>query len=275
MLVRAERLANELHSPAIRRHHLLIGLLDGATEGSQTVAVVLADADVDSVALRTKLLDSLRATETPGGGTRPFTREAKKTLELSLREALSLGHNYIGREHLLLGILRSADGPLQSVIADTGLGYERAREIVAEQSPPSGRGRGGRRDVRRGVMRTLGRQSTVGLQAVLQRAHELTGEERNATTGDLLLALVDTPGSYFASMLQGVALPDRATLKASLDRLLETKAPDGTDEAVKVDARSGAVTINDPRIAEAVKKLVGDGAVTSERLEEILRRLQG
>jgi len=69
----------------------------------------------------------------------PFTPRAKKVLELALREALSLGHNYIGREHLLLGILREAEGPLRTVVDAAGLRHDRAREIVTEQSPPSGR----------------------------------------------------------------------------------------------------------------------------------------
>ena len=70
------------------------------------------------------------------------------------------------------------------------------------------------------------------------------------TTGDLLIALVDTPGTHFATMLAGVALPDREAMKSELARLVEAGVADGTEDAVQVDP-SGAVTINDPRIADA------------------------
>jgi hypothetical protein len=84
--------------------------------------------------------------------------------------------------------------------------------------------------------------------------------------------LLETPGTHFAAALAGVTLPDVASVTAQVDRLIETRTPDGTEDAVKVDP-TGVVTINDPRIADAVKKLVGDSA-TPERINEILRRLQ-
>ncbi len=68
-----------------------------------------------------------------GGGHRPFTPRAKKVLELSLREALALKHNYIGTEHLLLGLLREGQGLAAKILADAGLDFAelRAQTIAA------------------------------------------------------------------------------------------------------------------------------------------------
>ena len=273
VLVQAGRLAKEEKSPAIRRHHLLIGIIDASGEGSQSVAMVFSDANVDSADLRAKLLASLRATQGPGEAkdSPPFTAEAKKALELSLREALSLGHNYIGREHLLLGILRDAEPPLATVLDEAGLDYTRAREIVREQSPPSRRAMRGE-PLERRIARRLGQRATPAVSSVLRQAYE-RAEGRNTTTGDLLLALLDQTGTHFVTALKDVGL-DAASIATTVNRLIDTRVPDGTDEAVKVDP-SGAVLISDPRIADALKKLVGEAGATPDQLEEILRRLQG
>src|SRR5688572_4546610 len=170
VLVEAGQLAKELKSPAIRRHHLLIAVLDSAHEGSASVAAVLDDAGVDAGELRGTLIESLKATETSlpeSAGKVPFTAEAKKALELSLREALSLGHNYIGREHLLLGVLRDPSEALGAALADTQLTHQRARAVIAQQSPPT---RVAAR-ARRGGLKAfrLGRRTSEGLQWVVQR----------------------------------------------------------------------------------------------------------
>jgi ATP-dependent Clp protease ATP-binding subunit ClpA len=271
VMVEAGRLAKEEKSPSIRRHHLLVGLIDAADEGSQSVATVFADANVDTAELRAKLLESLRASEEPlpeAASAAPFTREAKKTLELSLREALSLGHNYIGREHLLLGILRDASGPLGVVIDASGLKYDRAREIVAEASPPSVGRRGGR-DFRTRI-RGRSRQRSSTFEVVLTRAMDRS-KGRRPTTGDLLVALLEAPGTHFHAALAGSNLPTADAAAQSVDKLIADKVPDGVEGAIRVD--EDAVTINDPQIASEIRRLVGD-KVTPEAISEILRRLK-
>jgi ATP-dependent Clp protease ATP-binding subunit ClpA len=269
VLVEAGNVAREHKSPSIRRHHILVALIDAADDGSQVVSAVLDDAGVDRAALRAALITSLTSSEVATGtGTEklPFTAEAKKALELSLREALSLGHNYIGREHLLLGVLRDPDGPLAHVLAETNLKYGRARDLVREQSPPSRRSRRGPR------IRTRAATHST-LETVIRRTYERSSG-RPATTGDLLVALLETPGTHFHALLEGVPLPTVTKVTADLELLLQASTPDGIEDSVRVDPRGG-VTINDPRIAEAVKDLIGDGPVTTEKLQEILRRLQG
>ncbi|MEY2473018.1 MAG: ATP-dependent Clp protease ATP-binding subunit ClpC [Actinomycetota bacterium] len=273
VLVRAEQLTKEFQSPAIRRHHVLIALLDSADDGSGSVAAVLDDAGVDRAALRAELVASLKASETPteaGRRNPPFTAETKKTLELSLREALSLGHNYIGREHLLLGVLRDMGGPLADVVATTNLTYARAREIVTEQSPPSGRG-SRRRMIRESIRGPLGRRSTPALGSVLRRTFD-RAQDRNATTGDLLIALLETEGTHFAAAFTGLTLPPLEPATLYVDKLIADNVPDGVEGAIRLER--DAITINDPQIASEIRRLVGD-KVTPEKLEEILRRLKG
>jgi ATP-dependent Clp protease ATP-binding subunit ClpA len=62
----------------------------------------------------------------------PFTPRAKKVLELSLREALQLGHNYIGTEHLLLGLIREGDGVAAQVLLNLGADLEETRRVVVD-----------------------------------------------------------------------------------------------------------------------------------------------
>jgi hypothetical protein len=278
VLVAAGELAKENKSPFIRRHHVLIGLLDTSDEGSDVVATILERAEVDPDDLRAKVLASLKASEAAvegAGGKVPFTAETKKALELSLREALSLGHNYIGRAHLLLGVLRDPDGPLADVLGTTKLTHGLAREVVIEEVPRVVRVRGGRarargREFR--LRRLRGTQSR-GLRSVFEKLGEQAGD-RDLTTGDLLLALLDTPGTHFAALLADATLPDSKAAAAALDKLIAEGVVDGTEAALRVDPEGASVTISDPDIVAQIKKLAGEGAVTPERLREILKRLQ-
>jgi ATP-dependent Clp protease ATP-binding subunit ClpC len=270
VLAESGRLAKELRSPAIRRHHLLISLVDSADEGSGSVAAVLDAAQVDRTALRERLRSSLTASEDArdeGSSSVPFTAEAKRALEFSLREALSLGHNYIGREHLLLGILRGADGPLGDVLAETRLSHERAREIIREQSPPSPGRRGRLRRIRGGT------RPSDALELAWINALRRAGTDRVATTGDMLVALAEGRGTHFATIAAG-KLPAADQLTAAVQALVDSGAPDGSEGAVRVDDKTGAVTVNDPDIAAELKKLAGDNP-DPEALREIVRRLRG
>ena len=74
---------------------------------------------------------SARAARRPGGHI-PFTPRAKKVLELSLREALQLGHNYIGTEHILLGLIREGEGVAAQVLVGLGAGLDRVRQQVVQ-----------------------------------------------------------------------------------------------------------------------------------------------
>jgi hypothetical protein len=108
VVVLAQEQAGTLGHSQIGTEHLLLGVL---TEPEGLAGRVLASLDVHAESVREQVVAiSGSSPEPPGGRQIPFTPEAKKTLDGALREAISLGHNYIGTEHLLLGLVREPDG---------------------------------------------------------------------------------------------------------------------------------------------------------------------
>ncbi|MEY2468174.1 MAG: ATP-dependent Clp protease ATP-binding subunit ClpC [Actinomycetota bacterium] len=275
VLVCANDVAREQKSPHIRRHHMLIALIDGA-DSSELVTEVFDSANVDRPALRTKLLESLLASEEADleTGKKPFSGGGKKALELSLREALSLGHNYIASPHILLAILRAADGPLEDVLGSTELDYDKARAIVRTRAPERRRGGGRGRRVRMGRS-GLGRGTTTrGLERVLAAAFRRAGTDRQATTGDLLVALAETPGTHFASIIAEASLPSADAISSAADRLISDAVEDGEpDRVVRFDADNRTVSFDDASLVEALRRVV-EGAGGTDKLKEALRRLQ-
>ena len=115
VLTQAE--ARRLNHTYIGTEHLLLGLI---AEGEGVAAKALVELGVSLETTRSQVEDAIgRGTESPGGHI-PFTPRAKKVLELSLREALTLGHNYIGTEHLLLGLIREGEGVAAQILTRPG-----------------------------------------------------------------------------------------------------------------------------------------------------------
>jgi ATP-dependent Clp protease ATP-binding subunit ClpC len=126
----ARQEAQRLNHEYIGTEHILLGLVQ---EESGVAANVLKNMDVDLKKIRIeveKLVQSGGATVTMGQ--LPFTPRAKKVLEYALEEASQLGHNYIGTEHLLLGLLRESDGVAAQVLLNLGLKLEEVRDEVLE-----------------------------------------------------------------------------------------------------------------------------------------------
>jgi ATP-dependent Clp protease ATP-binding subunit ClpC len=126
----AQREARKLGHDYIGTEHILLGLIDEGA-GVATTALTLMGINLDE--MRQAVLDSTGrgAEPAPESGHIPFTPGAKKVLELSLREANQLGHNYIGTEHILLGLIREGGGAAQ-VLAAAGVDHDRARRQVIE-----------------------------------------------------------------------------------------------------------------------------------------------
>jgi ATP-dependent Clp protease ATP-binding subunit ClpC len=128
-VVLAQDEARDLGHDYIGTEHLLLGLLhDSAGSACQ----VLAKLKITAEAVRDKVGEHASPGATKIRGHVPFSRPAKKSLELSLREALKLGHSYIGSGHLLLGLIREERGTAALVLADLGVDLDRARSLVAE-----------------------------------------------------------------------------------------------------------------------------------------------
>ena len=113
----------------IGTEHILLGLL---REEEGVAAKALTSLGVSLEAVRRDVGEIVgRGSEVPRGHI-PFTPRAKKVLELSLREALQLGHNYIGTEHILLGLIREGEGVAAQVLQKLGADLNRVRQTVVQ-----------------------------------------------------------------------------------------------------------------------------------------------
>src|SRR6478609_5167886 len=129
VVVFAQDEARRLRHNYIGTEHLLLGLL---REEEGLGARVLESLDVSLERARDRVAEIIGEGEEVTSGQIPFTPRAKKVLELSLREAMSLGHNYIGTEHVLLGLARENDGVGAQVLRDFGADAETIRQRVIE-----------------------------------------------------------------------------------------------------------------------------------------------
>ncbi len=125
----AQEEARLLRHNYVGTEHLLLGLL---YEGEGIAARALESLGISLEVVRARVEEIIGRGQITASGHIPFTPRAKKVLELSLREALQLGHNYIGTEHLLLGLLREGEGVAAQVLAGFGTDHARVRELVQE-----------------------------------------------------------------------------------------------------------------------------------------------
>lgn len=118
--------------------HLLLGLIH---EGEGVAALVLESLGVHLPAVRRQVEEIIGRGQQAPGGHIPFTPRFKKVLEMALREALHLGHNYIGTEHLLVALIREGEGVGAQVLIKLGVDMSRARQAVVEaiggNTPPA------------------------------------------------------------------------------------------------------------------------------------------
>jgi ATP-dependent Clp protease ATP-binding subunit ClpA len=128
VMVLAQEEARMLDHNYIGTEHILLGLL--REEG--VAAMALASLDIDLDHARGRVLEVVGRGDGPAAGHIPFTPRAKKVLELSLREALQLGHNYIGTEHILLGLIREGEGVAAQVLQNLGADLNRVRQTVIQ-----------------------------------------------------------------------------------------------------------------------------------------------
>src|SRR4029450_13810408 len=136
VVVSAQEEARELDHNYIGTEHLLLGLLVTSDPLASASLNALGYTD-DNV--RAKVEEIVGRGKASPGGHIPFTPRAKKVLELSLREALQLKHNYIGTEHILLGLLREGEGIAAQVLADKHP-LDRIRgEVLARIESPAAR----------------------------------------------------------------------------------------------------------------------------------------
>jgi ATP-dependent Clp protease ATP-binding subunit ClpC len=147
VVVLAQGEARDLGHDSIGTEHLLLGLL---REEQGLAAHVLESLGITLDETRASVERIVgRGPASAATGQIPFTPEAKNTLELALREALRLGHNYIGTEHVLLGLVRVDEGPAKEILSELGTDAETIRNRVMEQLAPARAPRPGWRRRRR------------------------------------------------------------------------------------------------------------------------------
>ena len=148
VVVLAQEEARLLNHNYIGTEHILLGLIH---EGEGVAARALESMSISLESVRFQVVEIIgQGSEAPSGHI-PFTPRAKKVLELSLREALQLGHNYIGTEHILLGLIREGEGVAAQVLQQLGADLPKVRQTViqllsgvqGEEGQPSGHSGGG------------------------------------------------------------------------------------------------------------------------------------
>jgi ATP-dependent Clp protease ATP-binding subunit ClpC len=141
VLVLAQEEARLLNHSFIGTEHILLGLIH---EGDGVAAKALENLGLSLESVREKVEETIGPTGAAPTTSPPFTPRAKKVLELSLRESLQLGHNYIGVEHLLLGLVREGEGVAAQVLVSLGADLPQVRQEVIKLL--SGTSMGGRND---------------------------------------------------------------------------------------------------------------------------------
>ncbi len=141
VVVLAQEEARLLNHNYIGTEHILLGLIH---EGEGVAAKALESLGISLEAVRAQVEEIIGQGGSSPSGHIPFTPRAKKVLELSLREALQLGHNYIGTEHILLGLIREGEGVAAQVLVKLGADLSRVRQQVIQllsgyQGPSGGK----------------------------------------------------------------------------------------------------------------------------------------
>ena len=129
VIVLAQEEARMLNHNYIGTEHILLGLIH---EGEGVAAKALESLGISLDAVRQQVEEIIGQGQQAPSGHIPFTPRAKKVLELSLREAQQLGHNYIGTEHILLGLIREGSGVAAQVLVKLGADLDRTRQQVVQ-----------------------------------------------------------------------------------------------------------------------------------------------
>ena len=285
MVVLAQEEARALKHNYIGTEHILLGLL---REEEGLAARVLESLEITVDRVRAQVVRIVGSGEEVTSGQIPFTPRAKKVLELALREALSLRHNYIGTEHILLGLVRENDGVAARILLDFDVNAEIIRdELIRMLSGPEGR-----EQARSMAVNVLAGRQPIdqawldGLGAVLERlAAEIRDELKRAPdTADLLLVLAHAPDTLAAQTLRelGVNL-DELTSKIEGVRAQASPAEKERAQRLQEVTRAKEQAIEEQRFESAAQlrdqerelrqQAQARTAVKHEVLQQIRRQL--
>ena len=290
-VVLAQEEARLLSHNYIGTEHILLGLLG---EPESVAGTVLASFQLTRDAIRAEVEDKVGRGKKAPSGHIPFTPRAKKTLELSLREALALGHSYIGTEHILLGLIREGDGVAAQILSSRG-GLAEIRAAVieavpADAAPSAEEGADETNAVLRWLRHRLSRhvasvpfrpglagtepatRGTPAVEAALQQAARLAGAQAVGSHHLLLASLEDPNSAATASLTSlGVDLDElRARLRSARVAGTSDEPPEQAGRrqmVIEVSPEQLRVVFTDPVIVragnEALRALNADADETS------------
>ncbi|MGH3070003.1 MAG: Clp protease N-terminal domain-containing protein [Streptosporangiaceae bacterium] len=270
-VVLAQEEARGLNHNYIGTEHILLGLI---REGDGVAARVLDRFGVTPAGTREEVIDRVGTGNQEPPKKIPFTPRAKKVLELALREALKLSHNYIGTEHILLGLIQEGDGVGAQILAEHAANFTVVREAVIEvlhgyQAPP------GRRWLRRRNEPLLaagpegpgapgeseGMPTTPAADASLAEAARLAGSQPVGSHHLLLAALTD-PESAAAQTLTALGV----NLDQAREALRNAEVAGTSDEqleergrrhmVIRVTSESLAIEATDPAIVALARAAI-------------------
>ncbi len=286
VMVLAQEEARTLKHNYIGTEHLLLGLL---REEEGLAARVLESLEITVERVRAQVVRIVGSGEEPSAGQNPFTARVMHVLELAQREARSLSHNYMGTEHLLLGLVREGEGVAIRILLDFHADAPTIRDEVIRllpgpgaQASPSSSAIGGRPD------RQLIDQAWLGgLGGVLDRlTREIRRElKREPDTGDLLLALACAPDTLLAQALFQLGvnpdeLPDvigrvRAQQPPSADAQLAQRIAQvrhAKERAIESRQFQTAAAMRDQE-RQLTQQAIAEAGVAPEVLPQIRRQL--
>jgi ATP-dependent Clp protease ATP-binding subunit ClpA len=255
VVVLAQEEARLLSHNYIGTEHILLGLIH---ENDGVAAKVLEGLGISLEAVRAKV-EAIIGEGGPGApaGHIPFTPRAKKVLELSLREALQLGHNYIGTEHILLGLIREGQGVGAQVLVNLGAELSAVREAVVSQLS------GFRVGLPGGVrMHPASGQRPRETPAAAKAAVEARRLAGGGAVGSqhYLLGLLREEDSMAAKALADLGV-SREAIEAKLAELEPAGTSDETPEqagarriGLRVEGRLLMLEIDDPELAASLEK---------------------
>jgi ATP-dependent Clp protease ATP-binding subunit ClpA len=249
-VVLAQEEARTLRHTYIGTEHVLLGLI---REEEGVAARVLTGLGFDLRSVRETVVRMVGTGEEVSSGQIPFTPRAKKVLELALRESLTLGHNYIGTEHILLGVVRENEGVAARVLLEFGADAEKVRnEVIRALSG----------------MRSPYAYSPSGPDhavALLARAAPEIRDRfgRGADRGGLLLVLASAPSGVVARAFGELGI-DPEALRAALDRARE-QAPDELEDQLRDVRRRKDEAVKAGEIDEARRALDAEAHLLVEQ----------
>jgi ATP-dependent Clp protease ATP-binding subunit ClpC len=220
VVVLAQEEARLLNHNYIGTEHILLGLIH---EGEGVAARALESMGINLESVRSQVVEIIGQGAQAPSGHIPFTPRAKKVLELSLREALQLGHNYIGTEHILLGLIREGEGVAAQVLQKLGAELHKVRQTVIQLlsgvqgesgGTPAAAGQGGRESTPAGstVLDQFGRNLTgyardhkldpvIGRHTEIERVMQILSRRTKNNP-----VLIGEPGVGKTAIVEGLAL---------------------------------------------------------------------